>query len=243
MRVEHYPELLEIVKDLKYIVRNTEYHKLLLNRQNEKSPLGINLSFSPVISEKTVEEFTKYDVCTSCAQRISYKSEQFAQKSVKLPFMVLIHNSFILSPKKFYEVAEEDKIFRNMIQGALKCGTNELLVREVLRCYFDPSDEKNPEFTQNCIKHIRKDIDQYKIRGLLILGQAAPLLFGGDAEKIKQVTGKIIEWEGLPTMICPGPNRIQYMIEKKFDPEKIRAEKQSILNYLSLFKKEVMKIP
>ncbi|MDH4198838.1 MAG: uracil-DNA glycosylase family protein [Spirochaetia bacterium] len=242
MHVEYYPEILDIVKDLQFTLRSVESHKLLFNRSTEKWPLDIDLSFTPGISEKTVEKFIKQDVCTLCSRRISYKSGQFSRKKIKIPYMVLIHNSFILSEKNYYELPEEDNIFRSMIRGGLKCREEDILTREILRCYFGASDEKNPEFLQNCLKHLREDIDKYKIQGILALGQAASLLLNNDAEKIRQTTGEIIKIEGIPAMICPGPNRIRFMNEKKMDPEIIKKEKMVILEYLNKFRTQVMGI-
>jgi hypothetical protein len=243
MHVEYYPGLLDIVKSLQHALKTADPHKLLFHRSDEPEPLNIDLSFSPVISEKTVEEFIKQDVCTFCDRRISYKANQFSKPVIKLPYLVLIHNSFIMSDKQYYESAPVDKIFRNMIKGGLKCGENDVLIREILRCHFGAEDEKNPQCVQNCLQHLRKDIDRYQIKGILILGQAASLLYHNDAAKINKVTGQVIDFEGIPSMVCPGPNRIDFMIQKNMDPEKIKTEKLTIYNYLTKFRTEVMKIP
>lgn len=240
MHVEYYPGLLDIVKSLQYALKNSDPHKLLFHRSDEPVPLEIDLSFSPIISEKTVEEFIKQDVCTFCDRRISYKTGQFSKPELKLPYMILIHNSFIMKEKQFYESPSIDKIFRNMIRGGLKCNESDILIRESLKCHFGGSDEKNPQYIVHCMQHIRKDIDRYKIKGILILGQAASLLYNNDIAKINKITGQIIEFEGVPAMVCPGPNRIDYMNQNNMDPEKIKSEKLSILNYLNKFRTEIM---
>jgi len=240
MHVEYYPDLLEIIKSLQHAFKSSDSRTLLFHRSNESPPIEVDLSFSPVISEKTVEEYIKKDVCTFCDRRISYKGKQFTNPSVKLPYLVLIHNSFIMSQKQYYESASVNTLFRNMIKGALMCNDEDLLIREILRCHFGLEDEKNPEYVKNCRQHIRKDIEKFKIQGILILGQAASLLFANDLENINKITGQIIEFEGVPAMICPGPNRIDYMMQKNMDSEKIKTEKMAIWNYLTKFRIEVM---
>ncbi|MDH4262576.1 MAG: uracil-DNA glycosylase family protein [Spirochaetia bacterium] len=240
MHVEYYPDLLDIIKSLQYALKNSNPDKILFNRWNEPGPLDIDLSFSPVISEKTVEEFIKQDVCTFCDRRISYKANQFSKPVVKLPYLILVHNTFIMSDKQYYESASVDSLFRKMIKGGLKCNENEMLIREILRCHFGGADEKNNQYVQNCLQHLRKDIDRYQIKGVLILGQAASLLFKNDTAKINKITGEIFDFEGIPAMICPGPNRLDYMYQKHMDEEKINTERRTIFNYLTKFRTEVM---
>lgn len=240
MQVELYPDLLKIIQDLKISLFQQRGRPLLFKRNNEEDPLDIDLSFSPVISEKTVETFRDPDVCTLCSKRVGYKPDQFTTKAPHLPFLILIQNSFKLSRENYFENSEENQIFINMIKAGLNCHPGDLLVREILRCYFGKTDEKNHEFTENCLKHLREDIARFKIRGILILGQAASLLFDDNKEKIAGQTGKVIKIEGIPAIISPGPNRIRYMNENKFDPEKVKAEKVTILNYLKKFKSEIM---
>jgi len=241
MHVEYYPGLLDIVKSLQYALKNSDPHKLLFRRQDEPLPLEVDLSFSPAISEKTVEEFTKQDVCTFCDRRLSYKSNQFSKPVVKLPYMILIHNSLIMSEKQYYESPSVDALFRKMIKGGLGCAPEDFLIREILRCRFGEEDEKNPVYAQNCLQHLRKDIDRYQVKGILILGQAASILFKNDTVKIKEMTGQVFELEGVSAMICPGPNRLDYMYQKNMEEEKINAERRTIFTWLTKFKTEVMR--
>jgi len=241
MHVEYYPDLLDIVKSLQYNLKTLDSSKILFKRTGEPNPLDVNISFTPVISEKTVEQFIKQDVCISCDRRISYKPGQFSKPAVERPYLVLIHNSFIVTDKRYYDSPPVDLIFRNMIRNGLKCNEKDILVREILRCHFGSDDEKSIYSIQNCKQHIRKDIDRYAIKGILILGQAASLLFNNDTAKISKITGEIIELEGVPAMVCPGPNRIDYMVQKNMDAEKIKSEKTLILNYLQKFQQEIMR--
>jgi hypothetical protein len=242
MRVEYYPELLNIIKSIKSNLYLAKDQSVLLFRSSEPEPLKIDLSFNPVLSKKTVEKFVRTDVCTLCSKRIGYKPGQFNKKIISQPYLILIQNSFKLSENSFYENPEEDNIFKNMIKAGLGFEVSDFLVREILRCYFGQKDEKNPDFTKNCLSHFRADIKNFNIKGILILGQAASLLFENDNEVIRKKMGKVISIEGIPALISPGPNRIHYMNTHKLDPEAIKKEKLMILNYLKTFKKEIMNL-
>ncbi|MES0488649.1 MAG: uracil-DNA glycosylase family protein [Leptospirales bacterium] len=240
MRLDSYPEVLHLVKDLKSWLRQSDPDTLVWNRENEADPLAIDLSFAPPIAETTVETLYDPKVCVMCSRRIGYKPRQFDEELVKLPYLVLIHNSFILAKKQYYEMPSADKLFRKMISAGLGVPTESLLIREVLRCYFGKNDENDPANFSNCVQHIREDIDQYKLKGILILGQAAPVLFGRDKEALEKVTGKITTFEGLPTVVTSGPQRLVYMHSKRFEQAKIDDEKRRILSHLLLFRDEVM---
>ena len=240
MRLDSYPEVLHLVQDLKTWLTESDPNSLIWNRESEVDPLTIDLSFSPPIAEKTVETLYDPDVCALCSRRIGYKPRQFDTKPLALPYLVLIHNSFILATKQYFESPAADKLFRKMISAGLGVSTESLLIREVLRCYFGKPDEADPGNFTNCIKHIREDIDNYKLKGILILGQAAPILFGRSKEALEKVSGKITTFEGLPTIVTSGPQRLLYMQSKHFDQKTVDDEKRRILNHLLLFRDKVM---
>ncbi len=240
MHVESYPELLDAISQVKKYLKEEDPSLTIWRRENEPDPLALDLSFQPVIHESTVESFLEPDVCTLCDRRISYKPGQFINEKDKLPYLILIHNSFILDRGRYFEDARINDIFLKMIQAGLGYPPEKFLVREVLRCYFGPEDENNPEYLTNCRKHLIDDISSYKIRGILVIGQAAPLIFGNEKKKLSELSGQITSIFDTPTLITPGPARVYYMLRKKFPPEEIQAEKKQILRYLNKFKTEVM---
>lgn len=240
MHVESYPELLDVITKTKQYLQHEDKSLLIWRRNDEADPLSIDLSFEPELREATVESFLEPNVCTLCERRIGYKPGQFGREQGKAPFLILIHNSFILDRGRFFEDVKVNEIFVNMIRAGLGRPPHDFVVREVLRCYFGAEDEGNGDYLQNCRKHLAEDIEGYKVKGIVIIGQAAPLIFGSDKRVLEGLTGSIKPLFGTPAMVMPGPARIVYMQKKGFAPEKIVAEKRAILGYLENFRREVM---
>jgi len=238
MHVEKYPELLEIVRFYKRHLSEANPSTLLWQREDEEDPFAIDLSFTPKISEKTVETFLQSDVCTLCDRRVSYKS--VSQNEIALPYLILVHNSFIGDHGRFFEDAAVDDLFLRMIKAGLGADARQFLVREALRCFFGQKEESDPAHFHNCQKHLIDDITRENIKGILIIGQAAPIVFGGDQKKLELSAGKVTELFGLPVVVCPGPTRIKVMEERKLPTQQINEEKRKIIKILELFKKEVM---
>ena len=240
MHVESYPELLDFIRFYKRHLIEANPSTLLWQRDGEQDPFAVDLSFTPKISEKTVETFLQSDVCTLCERRISYKP--VAQNQASLPYLILIHNSFIGDHGRFFEDAAVDDLFLRMIQAGLGADARQFVVREALRCFFGQKEENDPAHFVNCQKHLIDDLTQGNIKGILIIGQAAPVVFGGNKQKIEQSAGKVTELFGLPVVICPGPTRIKVMEERKMPLSQINEEKRKIIKILEIFRNEVMKI-
>jgi len=240
MNVEPYPELLNVIREFRGFLQNTPAKDLIWRRENEPPPESIDLSFIPEVGEKTVETFLDTSVCTLCDRRISYKENQFTGVAPRLPYLILIHNSFNLYPSQYYESKGQDGLFRKMITKGLGDGPENFLVREVLRCYFGKEDEGNPEFPRNCRKHIREDIEKYRLKGVLLVGQAAQIVLEASPQTLAKKMGTVFEFEGLPTAITPGPNRIEFMTLKKYPQEQIDKEKEGIMKALTLFKDKII---
>ena len=240
MHVEKYPELLDIVRFYKRRLIESDPSTLLWQREGEEDPFAVDLSFHPEISEKTVETFLQSDVCTLCERRISYKT--LIQNEPSLPYLILIHNSFVGDHGRFFEDSAVNDLFLRMIQAGLGADARQFRVREALRCFFGQKEESDPAHFVNCQKHLIDDLSRDNIRGILIIGQAAPIVFGNNKQKMEQAAGKVSEFFGLPAVVCPGPTRIKVMEERKMPLAQINDEKRKIINILSIFKKEVMKM-
>lgn len=236
MQVKHYAKLSELISDLEFIVRNDAY--ILWQRENEPSPEEYNLSFSPVVSEPVVEESYRNDACTRCADRISYKEGQFNEAYSSLPYLILVHNPVMMPQDQYYRDKHTNKVFNRIIQGVFKHPARDFMVREVLRCNFDRQKKVLLQQGHNCREHIRADISRFKLRGVLILGAASLQLF--DKEKLKELAGKVFQFEGLPAVIAPGPEKLAWLESQGASPEKIIAEKKKIFDYISIFNNNVM---
>lgn len=204
--------------------------------------MDLDLSFRPVIAERTIERTLDKNACTLCARRISYKKGQFTSQAPLRPYLILIHNNFLGPRAGFYNNSDENRLFEKMIESVLGFAADAVLVREILRCHFSADDTTDAENTERCQVHLRKDIEAFGIRGILLVGQAASLIFRDKADLAAR-QNQVFEWQGVQAMVCPGPNRLQYMRDKKFAKDQIDAERQKIFGTLKIFREKIMGAP
>lgn len=240
MNVEIYPKVRSLLEDFTFLLKN-EKNRLLYKRRDDLDPDSYDFSFSPTICTETVKTLYESNLCTLCNRRISYKAHQFDEDYPQRPYLILLQNRFKGDQRRFYHEASHNAMFEKIISGTLGFSASELLVREALRCHFGTEDIKSPEYTKNCISNIEKDIESFHLRGILIMGQAATLMFP-DKSELATKLGKVFEFLGLPTVVTPGPSRLIYMQEHQFSAEKIREEKLKIFDAVKLFKTNVMKL-
>lgn len=211
-------------------------------RSHEPKPEHVSLHFKGELPAKIVEGALRPLPCTLCRERITYKKGQFDKKKPEIPFLILLHNSARYDENTFFEDPDENALFIDMIEKTTHFHPRQFLVRELLRCEFDQlTADGLKSWIPNCSRHIYDDIDRFNIRGLLIVGQAASLLFP-DKEKRLEMVGKKITQYGIPTVITPGPGRIIYLEKKKAPKATILEEKRRIYHAILCFKNEVMKI-
>ncbi len=238
MHVEQYPRFIEILKDFQYLIKRRQ-SKLLWRRDSELEPELYDLSFQPALKSSTVERVFQSDLCTRCQRRISYKKEQFTEEVPSLPYMILVQNTFIGEESGYYQDPAVDEMFRKIISSVLKHSVEEFLVREVLRCHFGAEEASDQRWVANCKSHIEDDIQKFNLKGILIIGQAAPLLFP-EKEELKNLIGQVNQFMGIPMVVTPGPTRLVYMQRNNFSKDKIVTEKKKIFNAVQLFQNSVM---
>lgn len=237
MRVDLYPELIEVLRSARSILSKRDF--FLWKRDGEPRPEEIGFSFTPIVAEKLIASILDKNACTLCARRISYKKEQFAKREPREPYLFLVHNDFLGPKAGFYNKAQENTLFLKMIESVLGFSAKDALVRELVRCHFSKEDLKDESVVQNCSVHLRRDLEDSKIRGILLFGQAASLVFR-TKESLALHENRVFTWNNLPTMVCPGPNRLVFMREKGYSKEQIDAERRKIFDVLEYFKKEVI---
>ncbi|AFM13781.1 hypothetical protein Turpa_3142 [Turneriella parva DSM 21527] len=237
LRVDLYPEFLEILAAAKGLVAGRRF--FLWRGEHESEPEGVDFSFRPVVSEKLVERTLDKNACVLCTQRISYKRGQFSPQHPSQPYLMLVHNDFLGPRGGIYQNSEEDSLFGRMVERVLGFAPAEALVREVLRCHFAAEHLTNADLLQNCFSHLRADIEHYGIKGILLFGKAASLVFP-DKAKLESMQGQVFEWQGVATTVCAGPGRLVYMREKGFAKEAIDAERQKIFAALTTFKEKII---
>ena len=240
MRVDLYPEFLEILAAAKGLVAGKRF--FLWKQETEGDPERADFSFRPVVSEKLVERTLDKNACVLCAQRISYKRGQFAELRPTRPYLMLVHNDFLGPRGGAYHNSEEDALFQRMVERVLGFSPAEAVVREVLRCHFAADGLNNADFLQNCFSHLRADIERYQIKGIILFGKAASLVFP-DKAKLAELQGQVFEWQRIATTVCSGPGRLVFMREKGYEKEAIDAERQKIFAALTTFKNKIIGEP
>jgi hypothetical protein len=237
LRVDLYPELIEILSGTAQLIKSRNF--FLWRREGEANPAEIPLAFKPVIAEKVIERTLDKNACVLCTRRISYKKDQFVPKKIRQPYLFLVHNDFLGPRAGFYNEAAENSLFEKMIEGVLGFHPRDVLVREILRCHFSTEETGEEAQLQNCELHIRHDIENHSLKGIILFGKAATLLFR-DKTVLSAKQNQVFDWQGLPAIVCSGPNRLQYMREKNFAKDQIDAERQKIFETLRIFKDKII---
>lgn len=237
MRVDLYPELINILDSARALLAGKSV--FLWRGEHESDPAGISLSFKPVIAEKIVHRTLDRNACVACERRISYKKEQFTVTKPLHPYLILIHNDFLGPRAGFYNDVAENSLFEKMFEAVLGFHPQAGLVRELLRCHFSKEDTGAQSYVANCLQHVRKDLEQGEIRGIIIVGKAATYLFP-DKHELTAKQNTVFEWQGLPTALCPGPNRLTFMREKNYPVEQINAERKNIYDTLVMVRDKII---
>lgn len=240
MHVELYPELIDLLADFQTVV-SQQANTYLWQRQDELPPESFDLSFAPALKTSTVAQAYDESLCVLCERRISYKHNQFTDLAPAVPFLIVLHNAFLTEDSKYYHNPKHNQMYEKIIHSVTGVRPDQFLTRELLRCHFGAEDVKNQSFVKNCLKHLREDINQFGLRGVLVMGQAAQLLF--DKEELGARVARVTELFGTPLVVTPGPSRLVYMQSKGFSQDKILEEKRKIFAAVKLFKNDVMQLP
>ena len=156
----------------------------LFKRDQETSALSLDYSYVPLVANIKPPPVSREinSLCTVCSRRISYKVNQFIEEEPELPILLINHNPFFNQKNQFYQNPAYDKILHRMLLKVFKKDANAFLVRDVLRCHFGKEEVKDSSWRDNCLEHVKTDLIRYKIRGVLVLGQAAVMMFPDSAE-------------------------------------------------------------
>ena len=180
------------------------------------------------------------NLCTTCPERISYKANQFEKKKIRYPFLILIYNSVHSKKNQFFEDGQKDILFKKIIDNTFHVSADSFLIRDAIRCHFHQDIiSRKKEFYQNCISNIKKDIEEYSIKGILCFGKnVVNIMF--DSTIIHNKTSKVFDFLGLPTVISPGIDDLFQLQNSHSSREKILQEKKKIFFTLKLFQNEVL---
>ncbi len=220
----------KILDDFLYILHHNK-DTLMWQREEETDTNHFDYTFTvpltqiPVVSAKTKKS------CTICSRRMFYKPGQFDTPHSLAPFLLLVHNEYLYSQEKiFYNTLVNEKM--SFLLQQINCLPTQFIIREVVRCHFAREDILNPLWAKNCTQHIQEDIHKFKIKGILVVGEAIRLLFPNNSH---ENLGQIINFCKLPTLLTPGPSRIIYMQSKGIAIMKINKEQDNILLNIKTF--------
>ncbi len=234
MRLEIFSELTSVLQGLRGVIHNHPEYLVYL-REGEKSPDSIELDWKKRhIIPRVFKPAKTENLCTACPRRISYKPYQFTPNFPEIPLLVVVQNHLLVDNDNIYHEASTAVQFQSIFTVAFGGDFKKFLYREALRCHFSKADATNQEYRENCSQHVRKDIDNFRIRGIIFLGGAAPLFYP-DPAGIKDANGKILEYYGIPALFSHGPERMAALVERKTPAEKIQAEKEQIIRNLKNF--------
>lgn len=229
-------DISEAIESLEKIIRRGRY--ATWKKNSEPDPESIDLSFSPDAPMPILEKMAT-GACSLCERRISYKPDQFKNIAPKIPYLILLHNPFHMYPDRFMHDPEHNAVFLKIIKGVLGFNASDFIVRDVLRCHFGKEDQKNPLWFQNCSEHIQKDLEQFSIKGILVMGEAVRFI-EPNTELLQKKLGNVSTLFSVPAVFTAGPSRLVYMRKKNFPKTEIDQERRKIFEAVKLFKEKIM---
>lgn len=234
MRLDYYRETVQNIKDLINIIRSHP-SEIIYQRDKEQNPESIQLEINTNAPPSTIfQPEKKKDICTFCSRRISYKKDQFHSRFPDIPLMIVIQNAFLGDQDQYFHNPNVNHEFTGLIQNATGEKPDTFLIREALRCHFAKEEIHKNEWINNCQTHLKKDVELFKIKGIIIMGNAAPI-FIPDAEKLKKIAFQTIELFGIPALISHGPERIVAMKKKRYSFEMIQNSENHIIQSIKNF--------
>ena len=232
--IEEYKEILDSsIRILKSFDTNYNLWKL----ENEDAPTSFDLNFNPIIEPveySVVNTHYNPNACVLCYKRVSYKPKQFETNIPQLPLLILIHNNFVTKNTNKYSDDSLDREFNEMLLEGTGYKSNSFCVREVLRCHFGDTDIHVQEHYTNCMVHLREDIKQFNIQGILVIGEAVNIVFK-EKKDIEKYLYKIDTYLDIPTIATPGPSRLLFMKKNGYSDIKINEERAKIQRAIQQF--------
>ncbi|MCX7997793.1 MAG: hypothetical protein N3A69_02415 [Leptospiraceae bacterium] len=202
-------------------------------------------------------------LCSLCPDR-QLPLKNFFQKG-EFPVLVLHYTgefrkgqkTFFKSEKSILRSPEVEDILNRLLYKVFGKTLTQFYFQEYPACIFnhERSTEKDWENrVENCWTLVEKTVIEYQIQGIILTGSAAVLKYG--LEKAKELTGKIqeisISSKKIPLIVLRSADAILALEQKrkrleknKNSPEYKQAReeenkvKQSIVNYMTLFKERL----
>lgn len=258
----------DILKETKFLIQNQAIS--VFRFQNETDPNDYVFPWKSKVPEslenqkkqqKEIQRKSRDLInfsCTLCQGKLS-GVRQFLHKGRK-SILVLHYSGATTAKEKPFTKTRPNQIFKDkltemswdsIIKKVFGFSYEEFFYQEYPACTFSHTDSKESDWfgrLEHCKVHVKETVEEFGIKGIVILGSSARLLFG--AEKAKEQLGKVIEWELLgnkiPLLTTRSPEALVFLEEKakKADSEtnlfQYGKEKQdledSFISHLSILK-------
>lgn len=165
--------------------------------------------------------------CKLCSDRVYAVKEYFKLPKNHPQSILVVHYNGSLDPKRlprdhsdafYFSSKEEDENFQRMIEK-FNLRLENLYFQEFLACHFSPysTNEEWEVRKKNCMGFLEKHLEEYNIKKILLIGNAALLLLGEvaiDIAKRSQIISLTIKNQVYPTIVLRSPSAI-LALEKK----------------------------
>ncbi|MFN3603130.1 MAG: uracil-DNA glycosylase family protein [Leptonema sp. (in: bacteria)] len=176
---------------------------------------------------------TENQACQLCknklyAVRNYFKIPKISPKKI----MVILYNGSLneknipkdFSHRFYFSSQEEDEIFNKML-SKVNLNLQNLYVMEFVACHFPGNSiyEEWKQRVENCLYFLKKNIIENQIEKLIVVGNAALLLFGEEAPnfaKSSTIFHSSIEEKKIPTLVLRSPLAILYIEKNRKEYEK-----------------------
>jgi uracil-DNA glycosylase family 4 len=194
----------------------------------ENSKTKIETRQESYFSDKNIKIQQENLICNLCKDKVYAVKNYFKlPKSEPYPLLVLLYNgSYNVkklprdnSDKFYFSSEEEDNLFDRMLQ-AVNLNITNLYFQEFVACHFSPNStiEEWEVRVKNCLSFLEKNLEKYNIEKILLVGNAALLLFGQEAIKMankSEVLSLNFNNKEYPTMIIRSPIALLTIEQKR----------------------------
>lgn len=238
-----FKDFASILSDVSFLLGENEFeiYKLDFEKNPNDFNLKWNLRFDSLVrtniqSAIKPTQLDKNFSCKLCLKKLG-AIRNFAQKGTK-PVLVLHYTSEFRkghpaltksNPNLTLRTRESEDLFDRLIKKVFGFSSKEFYFQEYPACTFNHNVSSLDDWSARmdaCDMHVKDTIQEYGVKGIILMGSAAVLRLG--TEKAKEKTGKIepLSFGGieLPTIVIRSPEGVFSLEEKR---KKLEANKSS----------------
>jgi uracil-DNA glycosylase family 4 len=170
--------------------------------------------------------------CNLCKDKVYAVKNYFKKPESKpSPILVLYYNASPdskklprdNSDKYYFSSKEEDELFERML-NKINLSLKNLYFQEFVACHFSPnsSSEDWEQRAKNCYYLLEKNIEEFRIEQILLVGYAALLLLGKEAihlAKNSKIIPLNVKEKQIPAMVIRSPLALLTLEQKRKEYE------------------------